>query len=94
VKWELAGIIASYLSVWMLFKFVSSPISQIPIIFEKNEEFLKITIVYNLVLLLTFAISMFQNWNLQQTLLAISILGSIVLALTTAWILKITKNEV
>ncbi len=77
VKWKLAGESASIMAPWLFLNFISSPISTVFIILNKQEILLFISVVYMIIPL--FLILLLYNLGFLYILNLISISMSIVL---------------
>jgi O-antigen/teichoic acid export membrane protein len=76
-QWAEAGVYTQILSIWMVFWFVSSPMSQLYSVLQKNELFLGL----NIVILITRIVSIWMGGILESPRLALlffSISGAMV----------------
>jgi len=71
-QWLTAGEYVRWLSLWMLFQFISSPLSTNFIILERQDALL----LFNIFLFLSRIIILIWAGSLQDDLLAIKLLGS------------------
>lgn len=70
-RWVIAGEYVRWLSLWIFFQFISSPISTVYMMLEKQKEFL----VFNIVLFITRIISLVIGGFYNDALLSIILFG-------------------
>ena len=87
-NWVIAGKIASALAPWLFFNFISSPLSPIFIILNKQEIMLAFSIFYMLVPI--SILSLFQDYNFISVIEMISIAMSVLLVILILFIIYIT----
>ncbi len=59
-EWTIAGEYAKYLSIWVFFVFISSPLSTLLVVYEKHIE----SIYFNLILFIFRFLSIYLGWVL------------------------------
>lgn len=91
-KWKEAGIYAQILSPWLMLKFITSPISIIPTVLNKQKTFLIIGIGYNLIVPLVLLVISFLNYDIEISLTAVSVTASLYTLGVLYWISKISKG--
>ena len=78
--WIVAGEYAQYLSVWIFFVFISSPLSHLMTLYEKHIE----AIYFNLLLFLSRIAALYAGWfifnDASQAILIYGIVGAIIWA--------------
>jgi len=89
-KWELAGRIASVLSPWLFLNFISSPLSSVYIIINRQEIMLVLSIFYMLVPLTI--LYLFQNNNFIYVINIMSQGMSLVLIFLILYIVYLTSK--
>ena len=89
-KWELAGKIASVLSPWLFLNFISSPLSSVYIIINRQEIMLVISIFYMIVPLSILYV--FQDYDFIKTIQVMSLGMSFVLILLIIYIIYLTSK--
>jgi O-antigen/teichoic acid export membrane protein len=90
-KWLEAGIYAQIITPWLFMKFISSPISSVPQILNKQREFLFISLFINITnpcILLSMSIA---GISFKLSLTILSIFVSTSLFLVILWIRSISK---
>ena len=92
--WREAGLYAQILSPWIFINFIVSPISQIPIIVNKQKSGLAIGLVYNLSLFVPLLLTSYLNRSILIGLCSISMCASFVLLYYVYWVFKISKRRV
>jgi cbb3-type cytochrome oxidase maturation protein len=90
-NWREAGVYAQILSPWFFLNFISSPVSQVPLILDKQKYAFYIGIWYNLSILSSMLIG-YLTGNIYHSLYAMSIIGSLNLLFYIYWIFKISKK--
>lgn len=84
-QWAEAGVYAQVLSLWLLFWFISIPLSQLINVLEKNEAYFR----WNLATLLTRVASIWLGARLGSPLLALalfSVSGACIYAYISYWV--------
>lgn len=89
-NWKLAGQVASVLSPWLFFNFISSPLSSIFVILNKQEVMLMFSILYMLIPLSILYI--FQNQDFIYVLNIVSLSMSGLLILLISFIIYLTAQ--
>lgn len=92
--WREAGVYAQILSPWIFLNFIVSPISQIPIILDKQKKGLAIGMVYNLSIFVPLLLTSYLNKSILIGLCSISMCASFVLIYYVCWVYKISKRNV
>ncbi len=93
-EWHEAGIYARILAPWIFLDFIRAPLSQIPIITGRIKSMFRITLIGNIILLITMVIGgILKNEKIAFTLLSAGM--SIYIILLFFWIYKVSvvKNE-
>jgi O-antigen/teichoic acid export membrane protein len=92
-QWEIAGLITQILAPWLLFNFISVPISSLVNLFEKQEIFL----VFNIFLIITKFLSIYIGFLMKDFLLGMilfSVSGSFLYLAFSLWLCSIVKLSV
>jgi O-antigen/teichoic acid export membrane protein len=92
-NWEESGKYARILSPWLFLNFIASPISQIPIILNKQRTGLMLGLVYNSVIFSSLLLTSYLGRDLVTGLCLLSTSGSIVLLYYILWILRISAQD-
>ncbi len=90
-EWQEAGVYAQLLTPWLFFNFIYSPLSQVPLILNKQKKSFVLGLIYNLII---FGIIYFMGANgfsPHTTFITLSIAISIYLVFMLMWLLSITK---
>lgn len=62
-KWEKAGYLSQILILWLLFRFVASAISTIPLVLNKQREFFYLSLFCNLIPILVLYFSCLKHFS-------------------------------
>jgi len=87
-KWEMAGVITQILAPWILFNFISVPLSNLPNLLNKQEFLL----IFNIILIISKFLSIYIGSLMNDFLLGIllfSITGVILYAGFSIWLCSI-----
>jgi len=90
-KWELAGVYARILSPWIFFNFITSPISTIPFIFNKQKELFFFSIIGNFIIFGSLFYAGYFLHNIKIGFYLISLLMSLYFIFVIRWIYKISE---
>ncbi len=91
-NWTEAGRYASILIVWMLFRFVNSPLSSIPLILNRQRTFFYFGAVNNISLPLALFVCGITGHSAVAGLLALTVLGCLNMLAQMVWILRISRR--
>lgn len=90
--WREAGVYAKLLSPWLFVNFVYSPVSQVPLILNKQGTNLLLGLGYNVLIVgLLWVGYQYQNIRLAFTLMGVVL--SFYLTLMLLWVLSISKRS-
>ncbi|MEA2018328.1 MAG: oligosaccharide flippase family protein [Campylobacterota bacterium] len=92
-KWRVAGEYTQILLPYLFMNFLISPISQIPIILNKQKQFFYIALVGNIGMPLIIFICFKLNYSITNSLLVITFFFTIYYSLIIIWILNLTKKD-
>ncbi len=92
-KWTEAGSIVSILSFWLLVKFVSSPLSTIPFLLNRQKEFLQLGIVYNCLIFGLTIVCGCLKVSFLQTIAIVYFSAGIYLVYVIYWLIKQTRRS-
>jgi O-antigen/teichoic acid export membrane protein len=90
-KWKEAGIYVRVFSPWIFLNFIVSPFSQIPIILNKQKKILFISLIGNLLILLSIFWGGYIIKNILLGFCLLSILQVLYLSFVIYWIYNIAK---
>ncbi len=90
-NWTVAGRYASILIAWMLFRFVNSPLSSIPLILNRQRTFFYFGAVNNISLPLALLISGLTGHSAVAGLLVLTGLGCVNMLAQMVWLLRISR---
>lgn len=93
INWEIAGRYTQILSPWLFINFIISPVSQIPIILNRQKTGFAIGFVYNMAILVSLLLAAYLGKGIVAGLYLLSISASIVLICYIGWILRISRNK-
>ncbi|MEI7801867.1 MAG: oligosaccharide flippase family protein [Bacteroidota bacterium] len=91
-KWRESGEYARLLAPWIFCDFIRSPISQIPIIINKQRTLFLFSIFGNLILVIAFYIGSKYFHDVRMAFLILSSLLSLLFMIIIFWIYRTTKN--
>ncbi len=91
--WTVAGRYASILIVWMLFRFVTSPLSSIPLILNRQRTFFYFGAANNISLPLALFLCGLTGNSAVAGLLTLTVLGSLHMMAQIIWILHISRQR-
>ena len=91
-EWRQAGYFVKILSPFLAINFLTGPISFIPFVLKKQKEFLKIALFYNFAVPLGVYIYSYNFHNIEYTVIAQTIIGSISLLIILFWLISSTKK--
>lgn len=91
-EWYDAGVYARYIAPWVCLDFVRAPLSQIPLIFDRQRRLLAFSMVSNLFLLAFVVIIGVYSSQISYLLMGISALQVIYQLLLIMWIFSLVRN--
>ncbi|MEZ9042782.1 MULTISPECIES: lipopolysaccharide biosynthesis protein [unclassified Vibrio] len=92
-KWELAGIYTSILSFYMLFQFISNPITSIINVVSNQKMFLLVNFLRLIMICLVFSFSYYFRSDPLSTLKNFSLIMVINYIITIAIVLRMVKDK-
>jgi O-antigen/teichoic acid export membrane protein len=93
--WREAGYYAQIMAPWLMVNFIVSPVSQIPLILNKQRKFFVLGIIGSALLIFSLAIGdIFPSWRLSfaEILMIVSYGQFIFLTFVVFWTLKLAKS--
>jgi O-antigen/teichoic acid export membrane protein len=93
LKWAVAGRFAQLLAPWMFFNFIVSPVSQLPIILNKQKTMFLISLFGNSLILGSIFYGADIAQDISKGFIALSVLLSIYFTGLLVWYDKITKRD-
>ena len=91
--WEEAGEYAQILSPWIFLSFIISPVSQIPIIVNRQKENLLISLFGHALSIGSIIYGGLVHSDIKDTLQMLSLLQVIFLIFVVIWIVNISKTR-
>ena len=91
-KWQIAGEYARLLTPWLLMKFIVSPLTIIPQIYNKQKMFFILSLGINIISPLSIFILSIFNIDFRVILITLSLLNFLFLFVSFTWFRKLTKN--
>jgi teichuronic acid exporter len=94
--WREAGYYAQIMSPWLMSNFVISPISQIPMILNRQRGFFILSLIGSAIMVSTLTIGdVFPSWNLAfvDILKIVSFGQTVFLIFVIFWTLKLAKSK-
>lgn len=93
-NWKIAGTYSQIMAVWLMMNFIISPISQIPILLNKQKQFFYWNIFGTILMILVFALKRFFPYLImEQILLILCVTQALFLLILLFWMLSITKEK-
>jgi O-antigen/teichoic acid export membrane protein len=92
-RWRESGVYAQILSPWIFLNFITSPISQVPLIVNKQKTAFMIGIVYSLFIFMPLLMAKSMNKGFIKGLYVLSFSASMVLIYYIFWIIKISDKK-
>jgi O-antigen/teichoic acid export membrane protein len=92
-QWKEAGVYTQILSPWLLLNFIISPISQVPIIMNKQKTFFKISLIGNSLIILPIIISGLLKIDILYGMIILSFSLTIFMLVLLKWIYKISGEK-
>jgi O-antigen/teichoic acid export membrane protein len=92
-NWREAGIIAQILSIWMFSRFLVSPLSSIPLVFNEQKVFFYYGFFNNITLPATLLLAAFYMFSLEVGFTLFSIVGILNLSIQFLWFKQIIKKH-
>ena len=90
-QWRIAGEYAQILSPWIFMNFVVSPVSQLPIIVDKQKEIFYISIIGNLLILFSILYGGYVVRDVKMGFYLLSFLQVVYLGSVILWMNKISR---
>ena len=95
-EWREAGYYTQIMTPWPMVNFLISPVSQVPIILNKQRGFFILGITSTLLMIVTMTIGdIFPAWHLQfvQVLKVVSFTQFLFLSFVIIWLLSLAKKQ-
>ncbi|WP_418367536.1 lipopolysaccharide biosynthesis protein [Tepidibacillus sp. LV47] len=94
MEWKEAGRYAQLLSPWLFLSFVTSPISQVPIIVNKQKSFFLISLFGNSLMVLSILLVGYLKYSIYVWFYFLIFLQTLYMGFVIFWILKVSKTRV
>jgi O-antigen/teichoic acid export membrane protein len=94
--WRTAGYYTQIMTPWLMVNFLISPVSQVPIILNKQRGFFILGITSTILMIASLTIGeIFQNWHLRfdQVLKVVSFTQFVFLSFVIIWVLRLAKKH-
>ena len=92
-KWKIAGEYTQILLPYLFMNFIISPISQIPIILDKQKKFFYLSLIGNIAMPTIIYIGYEFGYDIKKIFLIMSTFFVVYFIIMLIWILKISKNS-
>jgi len=92
-KWKIAGVYAQLLTPWLFVNFISSPISPLPLVLNKQRPFFFISLALNLSAPVIFFSSAVLTGNIYQCLFLLSLFNAVYLFCAILWVRRISNMQ-
>lgn len=92
-EWFEAGVYAQLLTPWLYFNFIYSPLSQVPLILNKQKQSFVLGLVYNLIIFGLIYFMGASGYSPNTTFTTLSLAISLYLIFMLVWLLRITKSS-
>ena len=94
-EWRVSGLLIKSLCFWLFVKFISSPISTVPMIINKQNAFLLFGIAYNILIFAVFIGLVKVNYSFVQSVAIAYTASCVILVWSIIWIiLQVKSNEI
>ncbi|MDD5764792.1 MAG: oligosaccharide flippase family protein [Candidatus Marinimicrobia bacterium] len=90
-EWREAGVYTQLLSLWFFGNFIFSPVSDIPLLVNKQKSYLGLSLGYNISILVSLGICGILGYNAKVTFGFLSIVAIVWMSIIISWLLKISK---
>lgn len=93
--WREAGIYSQIMAPWLMVNFLTSPVSQVPLILNKQRGFFFMGLASTVLMIAALTIGVWwpsQVWDLEQILILVSITQSLLLLFVIVWMLRLAKK--
>lgn len=95
-KWSTAGYYTQIMTPWLMVNFLISPVSQVPIILNKQRGFFILGIISTILMIASLTIGeIFPSWHLRfdQVLKIVSFTQFLFLSFVIIWVLRLAKKH-
>jgi O-antigen/teichoic acid export membrane protein len=93
-RWAEAGMFAQILSIWLFFRFILSPITQIPIILKRQKTFFLFGLLYNITMPVTILVTTLLTLNIVIVLITFTLIGVFNFIIQQIWIQKLLTKRI
>jgi len=90
--WREAGVYALILSPWMALNFITSPLSQLPLVVGQQGRAFLYGLAYQASMLLPYLLALLLPLTMRTTLLLQSVLSSVVLVFYGLWLHRLADT--
>jgi len=91
--WSRAGVMARFICPWVMFSFIISPVSTIPIILGQQRKSFVFSLIGNSLIVLSILIGAIFFHDIYISLLIVSITMSVYFIILLFWFLKISSDN-
>jgi len=91
-EWREAGRYAQLLSPWIFFSFITSPISQVPIIVNRQKSFFFISLIGNSLMVISLFIVGYYKFSINVWFYFVIVLQTLFMGFVIWWILKVSTT--
>lgn len=91
-QWRESGQFARILAPWFFLDFIRTPISQVPVIIEKQRQWLAWNVLAIITLTISLAACRIFNIGITESIMTFSFSQTIIYALSVLWIYSSVKN--
>ncbi len=92
-EWREAGRYAQLLSPWIFFSFITSPISQVPIIVNRQKSFFFISLFGNSLMVISIFLVGFLKYSIDVWFYFVILLQTLYMGFVISWILKVSNTK-
>jgi lipopolysaccharide exporter len=92
INWTHAGIIAQLVSIWAFFKFISSSLSSIPLIYQKQKVFFIYGLINNISLPLSLLFGSMNILDYKNSILCLVTAGSLNCLIQIYWLMQLIRK--
>ncbi len=92
-NFKIAGSFAAILAPWIWLKFITSPLTMVPVVFNKMNTSFFIGSIANILMVGAVFIGGYLKWNIIDTFKLLTILQFIILSIYGFWTYTLVKND-
>lgn len=92
-KWDLAGLYSQILAVWFFLRFVISPVSSTPVIFNRQKHFFLVSILINVLPPVSLFLMSRGDYIINSSLAVFAVVNSTMYLLMLLWFISLIRKN-